>query len=108
MPLSVRVTPGLGTGLELGSAPLRSWPRFFIDKSGVGQLAEAWGCSRGTENGGVFLQIEGALWRGEAASDQGSDGWSPVGWEGLGLGLGPWEEGLQERPRKTGLGALGE
>lgn len=108
MPLSVRVTPGLGTGLELGSAPLRSWPRFFIDKSGVGQLAEAWGCSRGTENGGVFLQIEGALWRGEAASDQGSDGWSPVGWEGSGLGLGPWEEGLQERPRKTGPGALGE
>lgn len=90
VPPSVGAMPGLVAGLELGSAPRRSWPRFFIDKIGVGQPAEAWRCSRGTENGDVFLQIEGALWRGEAVSDRGSASRSREGEEGWGLGAGGW------------------
>lgn len=98
-PPSAGVTPGLGAGLEVGSAPRRSWPRFFIDKIGVGWLAEAWRCSRDLEkNGGVFFrQIEGALWRGEAASERGPAGQSREN-EGLGVGA----KGLRERARGTG------
>lgn len=92
-------------GLRAGSAPRRSWPRFFIDKIGVGQLAEAWRCSRGTENGGVFLQIEGALWRGEAVSDRDSAGRSGDGDEGWRLRLG--RRGCKQGGEKQARGPSG-
>lgn len=79
------------TGVQLRGHPGPDSSLTGLESGSLERLGEAWRCSRGAENGGVFRQIEGALWRGETASDRGSAGRSWEGW-GWGWGEGAWGE----------------
>ena len=76
-----------------------------LESGGSRKLGDAPGALK---NGGVFRQIEGALWRGEAASDGGSPGRSRAGPEGLGVRLGAWGDGAAKEGAENKVRCPGE